>query len=187
MSQKNTSNSYRNSTTGGNSSGRSRSYDESYVQGNTVRKLQAAPQRAPQEKPARQNERELTPEEQYEIHRHQRAARQNRRAAERMDLRYSLFLSAMAVFCAVVCGFYVYLQADIRTNMEEITALETELSDLKADNDAVETELETMMDLESIREEAEEEMGMSYPDSDQVMTYSLEITDYMNQYDEVGD
>ena len=41
------------------------------------------------------------------------------------------------------------------------------------------------MNLETIKEKAQKDLGMSYADSDQIVYYSVDNSDYMNQYGSV--
>ena len=70
-------------------------------------------------------------------------------------------------------------------NMRQISNLETQISELKTTNDASEKRLDTTMNLETIKEKAQKDLGMSYADSDQIVYYSVDNTDYMNQYGSV--
>ena len=45
--------------------------------------------------------------------------------------------------------------------------------------------IETSVDLEQIKQKAINDLGMKYPAADQVVTYSVQSSDYMNQYGSV--
>ena len=102
-----------------------------------------------------------------------------------MNLGYVMFLSAAAIVCAVACGIFISLQTSINTNMKSVAELQTQVSDLKARNDALEKNIETSVDLEQIKQKAINDLGMKYPAADQVVTYSVQSSDYMNQYGSV--
>lgn len=159
-----------------------------YVYGNTVRKMQAAPaympERAPQ-RPERAPQRpQRTPQQEQELRRKKAAAKKNRQRAKMMNGRYVLFLSAVTCLCALVAGLFVMMQADVTTNMKQIASLEAQISELKIANDAVEKRLDTTVNLEEIKEEALR-LGMVYPSEEQIIEYSVEHTDYMNQYSDI--
>lgn len=152
-----------------------------YVYGNTVRKMQAAPAYMPERAPQRP---QRTPQQEQELRRKKAAAKKNRQRAKMMNGRYVLFLSAVTCLCALVAGLFVMMQADVTTNMKQIASLEAQISELKIANDAVEKRLDTTVNLEEIKEEALR-LGMVYPSEEQIIEYSVEHTDYMNQYSDI--
>lgn len=152
-----------------------------YVYGNTVRKMQAAPAYMPERAPQRP---QRTPQQEQELRRKKAAAKKNRQRAKMMNGRYVLFLSAVTCLCALVAGLFVMMQADVTTNMKQIASLEAQISELKIANDAVEKRLDTTVNLEEIKEEALR-LGMVYPSEAQIIEYSVEHTDYMNQYSDI--
>lgn len=154
--------------------------NEGYVRGNAVRHLNAEPAYKPK-KP----ERVLTPEEEHAKRQRQIASRRNCQKAKTMNLGYVVFLSVATLVCAITCGVFIYLQSDINTNMAKVAELQTQVSDLKERNDAAEKRIETSVDLEQIKQKAINELGMKYPAADQVITYSVQSSDYMNQYGSV--
>ena len=159
---------------------RTSSRNEGYVRGNAVRRLNAEPAYQPK-KP----ERVLTPEEEHAKRQRQIASRRNRERAQSMNLGYVVFLAAATLVCAIACGVFIFLQTNISTNMKAVADLQTQVTDLKERNDAVEKNIETSVDLEQIKQKAINDLGMKYPAADQVITYSVESSDYMNQYGNV--
>ncbi|MBQ8663260.1 MAG: hypothetical protein IJ471_05330 [Eubacterium sp.] len=148
-----------------------------YVYGNAVRVAapELEPQKSPQRKPVR------TPEQEQRLRQRKAAAKKNQQRAMVMNGKFVLFLAAATLVCAIFCGLFVMMQADITTNMKNITALETQISTLKIENDALEKRLDTTVNLEDIKAEALA-LGMTYPAEEQIVTYSVEQTDYMNQF-----
>ena len=69
--------------------------------------------------------------------------------------------------------------------MENIAALESSVSNLQADNDATYKRLVTSVRMEDVRERAMDELGMSYPDEDQIVYYEPDCADFMSQYGEI--
>ena len=188
MAQKRNTSLYNLSDTGSRSSagGNPRANTERnnmYVSGNTVRRLNGIPERIPEEKP----KRELTPEEQQELRRRQAAAKKNRQKARAMSLGYTVFLSCAALVCALFVGIYVYLQADITARMRNVSSLQEEVTEAKAANDAAQSRIESSVSLDEVKSAAIDSLGMQYPESDQIITYSLDSSDYMNQYVSIGD
>lgn len=153
-----------------------------YVDGNTVRRAEAAPVR-------RQPERELTErqerERQEELRRRKRAVRRNQERALRMSRSYVAFLTMAAVVFGVFAGLYIHIQSDVTARMKTISSLESQIADLKADNDEAYKRISTAVDLDSIRDIAMQQLGMSYAKESQIVYYSIEADDYMNQYSEI--
>ena len=153
---------------------------DTYENGSAVRRAQTAPKRQPERVPVRTREEELRRRQ------HAHAAKRNRQNALLMNKRYVIFLAAATVICAMVCGMYIYMQASMAMNMRQISNLETQISELKTTNDASEKRLDTAMDLETVKEKAQKDLGMSYAGSDQIVYYSVDSADYMNQYGSVN-
>ena len=113
------------------------------------------PERAPERR--RQYE-EKSPEQLRKERMRRNAARQNQQRALSMNRGYVAFLA-----CATI---------------------ESEIADMKSDNVAAEKRLETTMNLDQIKDAAIG-LGLVMPGSDQVRYYSVENSDYMNQYGEI--
>lgn len=172
MSEKYTRNTYTQKNTVNRNS--------AYVQGNAVRRKEAAPEYEP-----KRREPQRSPEEERAKRQRQLAAKRNIQKTQKMNGGFIAFLAAATVVCAAFCGLFIHMQSDITMNMENVAALETQISELKTDNDAVEKRLETTMSLDEIKEKAVKELGMKYPVSDQIVEISVENSDYMNQYGSV--
>jgi len=154
-----------------------------YTEGNTVRQMQAMPASMPdyrEERRRRQQE-----EQEAELRRQRRIARKNQEKALRTSRRYVMFLSMGAVIFALFAGAYIKIQSDITARMRNISKLESQISDLKAENDEAYKRLSTAVDLEAIKNTAINELGMFYATSDQIVYYTVENDDYMNQYIEI--
>ncbi len=148
-----------------------------YIEGNAVRREQTVPKREPANPP---KSREEILRERERRH----YAKRNRERAMSINLGYVIFLTAAAAICFFVCMLFIHLQSDITAHMSAIATLETEVSDQKSDNDAAENRLETTMTLDEVRLRAEE-LGLVYPSAEQIQYYSIENSDYMNQYSDV--
>lgn len=69
--------------------------------------------------------------------------------------------------------------------MKNIAALESQLAELKTENDDEYNRVVTSVDLEQIRDIAINELGMVYADQDQVILYDGEGSDYVKQYADI--
>ena len=127
-----------------------------YIEGNTVRKLE--PERIP-EQPVRRRD----PRKSYTIRRNQEKALQ-------MNLPYLVMFLA-----AACCMLY----------MDTIKDLEQELTTLKTQNNALETKINTYVDLDHVYKVATEELGMVYANKDQVLMYNRTESEYVRQYEDI--
>ncbi len=160
--------------------------NEFYIDGNTIRRLEAAPDYRSVERKRREQERRRQEEEREAMQRRKRrAAMKNREKALRMNRGYALFLmTAVALLVGFACG-YVKLQSDVTTRMNHIASLETQIADLKADNDATEKRVNTATDLDAVKDVAMNQLGMTYATPEQIVYYSVDNEDYMNQYRDI--
>lgn len=150
-----------------------------YIQGNTVRRSEAVPdyRRVQQERIQREKE--------AEERRRRRIARRNQERELRMSRSYVFFLSVAVMVFGVFAGTYIRIQSDVTARMKAISGLESQISDLKAENDEAYKRLNTSLDLESIKNQAIMELGMFYAKEAQIIYYTVGDDDYMNQYGEI--
>ena len=149
-----------------------------YINGNTVRELGAAPVRRPEVDPRER-------EEQLRRKRRRNAARRNRERALYMSKGYVAFLTLCVAVSAAFAVVYVKLQADVSQNMRMISSMESQINDLRADNDAAYRRLTTSVDLNEVKDIAVNQLGMTYATEDQIVYYSVENSNYMDQYSDI--
>lgn len=148
-----------------------------YVNGNTVRELEA---------PVRRPERSR--EELEEIRRRKRrrnAARRNRQRELEMNRGYLVFLTLCVLVIAASSVMFVKMQSQMTSRMRSVASLESQVLDLRADNDARYKNITTSVDLNHIKEVATKKLGMTYPKENQVVYYSVENSNYMDQYRDI--
>lgn len=150
-----------------------------YEDGNTVRRFEAVPDYpgTQEERRRRQEERRISEQKR----RRRRAARRNRERALKMSAGYVAFLSVCVVVVGFICAAYVNLQSDLIIRQDRIEALESSISDLKLDNDAMYKRITTSVDMKEIKRKAKK-LGMRYPKPEQIIYYSVDSSDYMTQY-----
>lgn len=102
-----------------------------------------------------------------------------------MSAGYVVFLSAAAILALVICVNYVQLQAKLTNHSKNITALQEELSELKEENNTKYNAVMDSVNLEEIREKAQNELKMVYATSDQVVEYDRPSSDYVKQYENI--
>ncbi len=151
-----------------------------YTEGNTVRQMSAMPASMPDYREERR--RREQEEREAELRRKKRIARKNQEKALRASRRYVMFLSMGAVVFAIVAGAYIKIQSDITARMKTISKLESQIADLRAENDEAYKRISTAVDLDAIKDMAINELGMFYATSRQIVYYTVENDDYMNQY-----
>ena len=139
-----------------------------YVAGNTVRVAPA------------QWEEEQTRKRQVSS-----KTRKNRTKAMSMSRGFVVFLSAMSIMAMFMCVSYVQLKTEITRQTKRIASLQTDLNDLKSDNDALENSYEASVDLTQVYEIATEKLGMHYPNEEQIVSYNADGSGYVRQYRDV--
>ena len=138
------------------------------IEGNTARKVQTL------EYPSRERQPE----------------RRERRHAEKSNVQYvnvlyMIFLAAASCMVLWSCVNYLQLQAETTSRVKHIASLETELEDLRKENNDNYTRIMTSVDLDHIRDVAINELGMVYPAKGQVIRYAAGESEYVKQYQNI--
>ena len=94
-------------------------------------------------------------------------------------------LVAAAVCALYICVNYIHIQSGMTGRMDTIKTLEQQLDTLKAENDALETSINTSVDLDYVYKVATEELGMVYANKDQVRLYNKTESEYVRQYEDI--
>lgn len=153
-----------------------------YTDGNTVRQMEAMPDETDYREKRR---RRLEEEQKEEARRQRRLIRQAQERARNNSRQYlALLLAGVLVFGGFVAA-YITIQSDITTRMKSIASLETQVSNLKAENDEAYKRISMAIDIEVVKNTAINELGMFYATPDQIVYYTVENDDYMNQYIEI--
>ena len=154
------------------------------VEGNNVRRLQEAPVYAPpvRRTPVRRQPEPLPVRKPKPL---SASAQKNRERAKGIGKGYVLFLAGLSVLILVICVHYLQLQTQITRRMKEVASLESELTQLKEDNDAYYSQVTSDIDLSEIKKIAIGRLGMKYPAEDQIMTYETEGRSYVRQFQDV--
>lgn len=148
-----------------------------YISGNTVRELDT---------PVRRERRSR--EEIEEINRRKRrknAVRRNRARAMGMSRRYVVFLTLCVLVVATSAVLLVQLQSQVTARMRNIAVLQSDVNDLRADNDARYKSITTSVDLNHVKDVAMNQLGMTYPTEEQVVYYTIENSNFMDQYSDI--
>ena len=125
-----------------------------YINGNAVRELdEAAPVRRPQK-----STREL--EEIRRKKNRRTSARRNQERALSMNRAFVAFLTACVAASALVSVSLIQIRSNVTQQMKEVAALESQINDMKADNDARYKQITTSVDLNAIKDAAINRLGM---------------------------
>lgn len=148
-----------------------------YVHGNTVRELEA---------PVRRNPRTRRELEEVRRRKNRRnAARRNRQRAMEMSRGYVAFLTVCVLVTAVTAVMFVRMQSQLTDHMRSVANLEGQVINLQADNDARYKSITTSVDLNHVKDVAMNKLGMNYPTEQQVVYYSIENSNFMDQYSDI--
>ena len=111
----------------------------------------------------------------------------NRKQALHMNSAYVIFLTVAAVMAVIVCVNYVKLQSRITDRSKNITAMQKELANLKEENNAKFNAVMDSVNLDEIRDRAQNQLGMVYASPEQIVEYDNPATDYVKQFEEIPD
>lgn len=144
-----------------------------YVQdGNTIRKVY--------EFPERDDERR----KQYKEKPHRRTYRQEEKAPK-MSFKITLLMAVSVILSVMSCINYLNSEADVSETKKNITSLEKSLDTITTQNDAIQYEIDSFVDVNYIIKTATEELGMVMVSRNQVITYDSVRNEYMEQYGDV--
>ncbi len=121
-----------------------------YIRGTSVRK------------PNRDNDRRHV-----RVHQTQRNERRHK-----MTLGYLLFLSLAMVLMVGTLAWYISLQSQVKNSVKNIAALESQLNNLKQDNDEAYNRANGNVDLDEVKRIAIQEYGMTYASEGQIIRYT---------------
>ncbi|WP_167956902.1 septum formation initiator family protein [Anaerosporobacter faecicola] len=162
-----------------------------YVDGTTARKLQAVPDYNDQsdyddyDDYDYEEERRRKQQTYQERKRRERAAKRRREKTKTMDGVSLLLLVGAVTLTFFVCIQYIRVQADMTALSKSIAAKESEVIKLKKDNNAAMEEISRTYDLSYVYKIATKELGMVFPEKDQVIKYDSQKSDYVKQFEEI--
>lgn len=144
-------------------------YERYVYDGSAVRKVQAIPQEVPERRTV------------------SRTASKNRAKAKSMSRGYVMFLAGISTAALFMCVRYLQLKSEITTQIKQIAVLESNISQLKADNDALYNSVLASVDLEYIKNIAMNRLDMDYPGENQIYQFDTAGNSYVRQYRNVPD
>lgn len=150
-----------------------------YINGNVVRELEES-------QPIRRDGRSRREiEEARRKKNRRRAARRNRENAMAMSRGYVVFLTICVMAIAASAVSLVQMQSSVTQRMKDVAAIESQITSLRTENDAKYKEISTSIDLNYVKDVAMNQLGMKYAVPEQVVYYSVENVNYMDQYSDI--
>jgi cell division protein FtsL len=143
-----------------------------YVEGNTVRKLRVAPDIRREE-------------EQYEVPQRRRQEHRQPKALSGMNFASLLVLTVAIIATVYVCVDYLKLQYEVSQMQKSVVSLEKNITILSNENDAAYEAINTAIDLDYIYKVAVKELGMVYPNKNEVIIYKKGSEGYVRQYEDI--
>ncbi len=147
-----------------------------YIHGNTVKRLNVAPEftngTVQQEEYAEQRKRRKEQERQV-------------KRANKMNLVYTMAVVGVVALMFTICYQYLSMQASVKNSASEIAKLEQQLVKITASNDEEEQKINASIDYDAIYNTAVNELGMVYPERNQVITYDAGESEYVKQYQDI--
>lgn len=136
-----------------------------YLYGSAAPKLEPTSQR----RPLREEER--------------RPQRKQKVQAKPYPVNMPLLVLSIVAFVALGAMMiqYIRLNSEITAITAANTKLESQISDLRAENDEYYGRIMNSVDLEKVREVAIMDLGMVYASEGQVITYDSHMNDYVEQ------
>lgn len=135
--------------------------------------------------------RQLQPQWEEEVVRRPRKVEQPElqpkvRIGQGIDIISAFFLMCAIVATLVVCFNYLKVQSDVVQLNKTISSLETQISGLEKENNALAAVLENeQYDLETVYQMAVGVLGMVYPNNNEVIYYNNEPEGYVRQYHDI--
>ena len=96
-----------------------------------------------------------------------------------------VFMMALTLTFAFMCFSFLSLNASATASRSNIYRLENRLAQLKAENQIIENRMEAQVDLAEVYEIATEQLGMVYPDANAQVSYSVQLREYVRQYEDI--
>lgn len=151
-------------------------YGDSYVQGNTALQLE----------PVRKEKKKKRPKLRVVKQKKQKPRKDLYTRAQVMQNRMTLAVTLIALIAVCMsCINYLGLQAEVSGKAAVISELEEKYVDLKTDNDLAEVVIDSSIDYNYILEVAINELGMVYPNKDQVVVYDSQKMEVVKQLENI--
>lgn len=102
-----------------------------------------------------------------------------------VDLPYVIIMGIAGIVALLICINYLRVQSSVTTSLKNIEAYESRLEALKTENDALESNINTSINMDHIYTVATQELGMVYAHKDQIINYDRTESEYVRQYGDI--
>ena len=103
-----------------------------------------------------------------------------------MTSGFVLFIGIVVALLVACSVYYIRLKAEYTELLDDVAALDYELTEARNENDAFEAEVTSGADLDRIRQIAIAQLGMKTPSEDQIRYYSIsDEAGYVRQYQDI--
>ena len=102
------------------------------------------------------------------------------------DWKYTLIAVIAVVLCASAAMFYLHGTVQLNVMEKQISDLKTEKATLLSKQNAIKAEIDKSINLDEIKEYAEKNLHMIYPEDSNILLYKGESNDYFRQYESVN-
>lgn len=97
----------------------------------------------------------------------------------------SLAMAAVVIACGIMVIAFLYQSHSLTQNKSKLSMLCVQYESLVSENHNLEKKIEAEIDYEGIYDWAVHELGMTYPRSDQIVTYERGDQSYVHQEDKL--
>lgn len=137
---------------------------------------------------AKETESGSAHDEEQRRHREQGPAKRKKRRrakATEWDLASLVFMLAAVAAAMGICVSYIQVQHNITTMSKKIAAAESEVAQLREENDTAYNAVDSSVDLAEVYKTAVKKLGMVPITNDQIYTYQGKKSSFVRQYGEV--
>ena len=101
------------------------------------------------------------------------------------NVAYVLFLTVAFAVTGVMLIGYIRMESSITQSVKQVAALQSQLNNLKTENDEMKNRIDSSINLEEIRRIAITELGMTYAGQGQIVEIPDDGSDYVRQYADI--
>ena len=102
-----------------------------------------------------------------------------------MSFSHLMTMSVAMLVVLVLCVNYISIQSKLTSTIRQTQIKESELENLKNENDAAEADIALYVDLDHIYDVATNRLGMIYAKKSQVITYEKTESEYVRQFEDI--
>jgi hypothetical protein len=144
---------------------------EYYIEGNAVRKVDT-------QIPQRETDGN-------EFSKKKKSIRKRQENTTSMSFSHLMTMSVAMLVVLVLCVNYISIQSKLTSIIRQTQIKESELENLKNENDAAEADIALYVDLDHIYDVATNRLGMIYAKKSQVITYEKTESEYVRQFEDI--